>query len=93
MVHEADAAKVFWHTALQYPAHACPSTGRGRQQAGTVVRDAGFQISTAKQLNAAISKGKSGVPRCGPVFPDRYHAEIITSPRQARHALSYVMLN
>jgi hypothetical protein len=27
------------------------------------------------------------------VFPDRYHAEIITSPRQARHALRYVMLN
>jgi hypothetical protein len=27
------------------------------------------------------------------VFPDRYHAEIITSPTQARHALSYVMNN
>jgi hypothetical protein len=27
------------------------------------------------------------------VFPDRYHAEIITSPRQARHALSYVLSN
>ena len=27
------------------------------------------------------------------MFPDRYHAEIITSPRQARHALSYVMNN
>ena len=27
------------------------------------------------------------------VFPDRYHAEIITSPRQARHCLSYVLSN
>jgi REP element-mobilizing transposase RayT len=53
----------------------------------------GFQISAARQLNAAISKGKPGPRRCGPVFPDRYHAEIITSPTQARHALSYVMGN
>ena len=43
--------------------------------------------------NAAISKGKPGPPRRGVVFPDRYHAEIITSPRQARHALSYVANN
>jgi len=53
----------------------------------------GFQISAAKHLNAAISKGKPGPRRRGTVFPDRYHAEIITSPSQARHALSYVMNN
>jgi REP element-mobilizing transposase RayT len=53
----------------------------------------GFQISAAKHLNAAISKGKSGPRRRGTVFPDRYHAEIITSPRQARHAMSYVLNN
>src|SRR3954464_7491041 len=53
----------------------------------------GFQISAAKHLNAAIGKGKPGRRRRGAVFPDRYHAEIITSPRQARHALSYVMNN
>jgi len=53
----------------------------------------GFQISAAKQLNAAISKGKPGPRRRGTVFPDRYYAEIITSPRQARHTLAYVMLN
>jgi REP element-mobilizing transposase RayT len=49
----------------------------------------GFQISAAKHLNTAISKGKPGPRRRGTVFPDRYHAEIITSPTQARHALSY----
>jgi len=53
----------------------------------------GFQISAAKHLNAAISKGKPGPRRRGTVFPDRYHAEIITSPRQARHAISYVLSN
>jgi len=53
----------------------------------------GFQISAAKHLNAAISKGKPGPRRRGTVFPDRYYAEIITSPRQARHTLAYVMLN
>jgi REP element-mobilizing transposase RayT len=53
----------------------------------------GFQISAAKHLNAAISKGRPGPRRRGPVFPDRYHAEIITSPTQARHALSYVLGN
>jgi putative transposase len=53
----------------------------------------GFQISAAKHLNAAISKGKRGPRRRGTVFPDRYHAQIITSPRQARHALSYVLSN
>src|SRR5689334_22740570 len=53
----------------------------------------GFQISAAKHLNAAISKGRPGPRRRGTVFPDRYHAEIITSPTQARHALSYVVNN
>ena len=46
----------------------------------------GFQISAAKQLNAALE-------RTGCVFPDRYHAKIIRSRRQARHALSYVLNN
>ena len=53
----------------------------------------GFQISAAKHLNAAISKHQLGPRRRGAVFPDRYHAEIITTPTQARHALSYVMNN
>ena len=53
----------------------------------------GFQISAAKHLNAAISKRKPGPRRRGPVFPDRYHAQVITSPTQARHALAYVLGN
>jgi len=53
----------------------------------------GFQISAAKHLNAAISRGGPGPRRRGPVFPDRYHAEIITTPRQARNTLAYVLIN
>jgi REP element-mobilizing transposase RayT len=53
----------------------------------------GFQISAAKHLNAAISKGRPGPRRRGAVFPDRYHAEVITTPTQARHALNYVINN
>jgi putative transposase len=51
----------------------------------------GFQISAAKHINAMLSRGKP--PRRGAVFSDRYHATIITSPRQARHALTYVLCN
>jgi hypothetical protein len=53
----------------------------------------GFQISAAKHINAALSCGRPGPRRRGRVFADRYHATVITSPRQARHALAYVMNN
>ncbi|MEJ7598298.1 MAG: transposase [Kofleriaceae bacterium] len=49
-----------------------------------------FQISAAKHLNAAISARRSERRR-GSVFPDRYHAVVIRSPRQARSALAYVL--
>jgi putative transposase len=51
-----------------------------------------FQISAAKLINAAISKKKE-TRRRGSVFPDRYHQEIIRTPKQARHALAYVLNN
>jgi REP element-mobilizing transposase RayT len=52
-----------------------------------------FQISAAKQLNAAVGAARKGARRRGTVFPDRYHAEVITTPTQARHTLSYVLNN
>jgi REP element-mobilizing transposase RayT len=52
-----------------------------------------FQISAARQLNRALGKARRGAPRRGTVFPDRYHAEVITTPTQARHTLSYVLNN
>ncbi len=51
-----------------------------------------FQISAAKHMNAAISVRRTERRR-GSVFPDRFHQEIIETPRQARHALSYVLNN
>jgi len=47
----------------------------------------GFQISCARQINARL--GRSG----GQVFADRYHPEILTSPRRVRNAVRYVLNN
>jgi REP element-mobilizing transposase RayT len=53
-----------------------------------------FMISAAKHINRAYSE-KLGLDdrRRGRVFADRYYQEIIETPRQARHALSYVLNN
>jgi len=51
-----------------------------------------FQISAAKRLNAEVPRVE-GERRRGKVFTDRYHAEMITSRRRARHALAYVLNN
>jgi REP element-mobilizing transposase RayT len=51
-----------------------------------------FQISAAKQLNAAISKRRR-TERRGRVFTDRYHAEDLGTPRQVRNAVAYVINN
>jgi REP element-mobilizing transposase RayT len=50
----------------------------------------GFQISAARHINIALGDER---PRRGRVFCDRYHLVVITSPTQARHALSYVLNN
>ena len=49
-------------------------------------------ISAAKRLNRAVAVA-GGAPRTGRVFTDRYHATTIAKPRQARHALAYVLNN
>jgi putative transposase len=52
----------------------------------------GFQISAARNINTALGVDKYRRRR-GPVFADRYHLEVITSPTRMRHALSYVLNN
>src|SRR5678815_3917306 len=52
----------------------------------------GFQISAARHINTLLGDGRYRRRR-GPVFADRYHLEVITSPTQARHTLSYVVIN
>jgi REP element-mobilizing transposase RayT len=51
----------------------------------------GFLISAARHINTALGDGKRR--RCGKVFADRYHLEVITTPTRARHALGYVLGN
>jgi REP element-mobilizing transposase RayT len=51
----------------------------------------GFLISAARNINTALGDGRRR--RRGKVFIDRYHAEVITSPTRARHAISYVLSN
>ncbi len=54
----------------------------------------GLQVSAARHLNAAVAIERGlPRPRRGQVFTDRYHAEIIDSPRRARHCLGYVLNN
>jgi REP element-mobilizing transposase RayT len=53
-----------------------------------------FQISAARHINREYSvKQKLVEKRRGNVFVDRYHLEVIKSPRQARRSLSYVLNN
>jgi putative transposase len=52
----------------------------------------GFQISVARNVNTILGADKYRRRR-GKVFADRYHVEVITTPRRARHALSYVQVN
>jgi REP element-mobilizing transposase RayT len=51
-----------------------------------------FQISAARRLNQ-VDIDEDGHARRGPVFPDRYHAEVVTTPTHARHGLAYVLNN
>jgi len=51
-----------------------------------------FQISAAKHINRAIG-ARSGTRRRGQVFADRYNARPLTSPRQVRNTIRYVLNN
>ena len=46
----------------------------------------GLSVRIAKSLNRALG-------RKGRVFADRFHDRVLTSPRQVRHALAYVLCN
>ncbi|HTR49928.1 MAG TPA: transposase [Kofleriaceae bacterium] len=51
-----------------------------------------FEISAAKHINRAVFE-RRGKRRRGTVFPDRYHARILNSPKSVRHAIRYVLNN
>ena len=46
----------------------------------------GLEVRMARALNKLMH-------RTGPVFADRYHAHLLTSPRQAANAVRYVLEN
>jgi hypothetical protein len=52
----------------------------------------GFQISAARNINTALGVDKYRRRR-GPVFADRYHLTVITTPTQTRNAIGYVLSN
>ena len=53
-----------------------------------------FEISATKRLNAAIARERGEiVPLRGTVFPERYHVEHLTTPRQVRNAIAHVLNN
>jgi REP element-mobilizing transposase RayT len=51
-----------------------------------------FQCSAAEHLNQEVSRER-GTLRRGQVFADRYHVRPISSVRQLRHCLTYVLNN
>jgi len=46
----------------------------------------GLEVRMARALNRVMR-------RCGPVFADRYHAHLLRTPSEARHACKYVLSN
>jgi REP element-mobilizing transposase RayT len=52
----------------------------------------GFQIAAARYLNGEVSRRRDQRRR-GRVFADRYHVESMSTVKQTRHTLSYVLNN
>jgi REP element-mobilizing transposase RayT len=71
------------HVHLVVEAESKQALARGMQA---------FQTSAARRLNK-IDTDRRGRVRTGPVFPDRFHLEVVTTPTHARHTLSYVLNN
>jgi hypothetical protein len=71
------------HLHLIVEAHGRAALTRGMRS---------FLISAAKQIHHAI-RTRTGAKSEGRVFRDRYHETVLTTPRQVRHALAYVLNN
>ncbi|MFT3697090.1 MAG: transposase [Kofleriaceae bacterium] len=51
-----------------------------------------FGVSAARQINDALFNA-TGVQRRGRVITDRYHANVLATPRQVRNCIAYVLNN
>jgi REP element-mobilizing transposase RayT len=62
-----------------------------------LIVEADDRASVARGMNALLSPLARALNklwgRCGQVFPQRYHDEVISTPPQARNALRYVLQN
>jgi len=65
------------HVHLVVEARDAEALGRGMK---------GLSVRIARGLNRLMG-------RSGPVIADRYHARILRTPREVRHALAYVLKN
>ncbi len=65
------------HLHLVVEAHGKAALARGVK---------GLQVRIARALNRLLL-------RRGRVFGDRYHAHVLKTPREVRHAIAYVLLN
>ena len=78
------------HLSIQHDHVHFIAEADGRTELSRGVR--GFAISAARQINRAISSRRQ-TSRTGAVFPDRYHARILRTPRETRNAICYVVNN
>ncbi|HTR51893.1 MAG TPA: transposase [Kofleriaceae bacterium] len=79
------------HLSIQHDHVHLIAEADGRLHLSRGVR--AFEISAARQINRTISARRPARPRTGAVFPDRYHARVLNSPRSVRAAICYVVNN
>jgi REP element-mobilizing transposase RayT len=68
---------------------ASPDALRAAGASGAANGLRAYSVTGAKRL----LREQRELRRRGTVFPDRFHQEIISTPKQARHALAYVLNN
>jgi REP element-mobilizing transposase RayT len=72
------------HYSVQGNHVHCVAEAKGRRALSRGMR--GLDIRIARAVNAVLE-------RSGRVLADRYHARALTSPREVRNVLAYVLLN
>jgi len=53
----------------------------------------GFGVSAARHINRELGPWRGKKQRTGGVFADRYHAVVLSTPKQVRNTLCYVLNN
>jgi len=72
------------HIHMIVEAHDKDALSRGMQ---------GFGVSAARHINRELGPWQGKKQRVGGVFADRYHAVVLSTPKQVRNTLCYVLNN